>query len=202
MTVATFLLLVYGLLLALLAGSIVVTTGRRLTARRRLRLVSSRRRDGGWPPLPWPLPPPPAPRSSRSGPLDFLHRTDAETWARENPRTAEATGVIALLAQRDALRARVAALEAERDRLDCTRREGGDTRHCRLDAKCQRCQSEAERDGLTDQCASAERALNQACLALDAIALGPQGDDSYSPQGHREAVEAARAALAKGGDRG
>lgn len=76
----------------------------------------------------------------------------------ENP-TLDTTATI------DALRARVAALEAERDRLDCTRREGGDTRHCRLDAKCQRCQSEAERDAITEQCASAERELNRAWQA-------------------------------------
>lgn len=45
MTVATFLLLVYSLIVALLVVSIMVTAGRRLTGRRRLRLVS-RRPDG------------------------------------------------------------------------------------------------------------------------------------------------------------
>lgn len=45
-------------------------------------------------------------------------------------------------------------LKAERDTLDCTRREGGDTRHCRLDRKCLRCrleQAEAERDAARAQ---------------------------------------------------
>ncbi len=42
MTVVTFLLLVYGLIVALLVVSIMVTAGRRLTNHRRLRLVSRR----------------------------------------------------------------------------------------------------------------------------------------------------------------
>lgn len=62
---------------------------------------------------------------------------------------------------------------------------------------------EAERDAIFAQCGEAERELNQAWQALDRIALGPQGDDSYSPQGHRECVEMARKALTeKGDDRG
>lgn len=57
----------------------------------------------------------------------------------------------------------------------------------------------AQADKLTEQCALAGRVWQ----ALDRIAAGPQGDDSYTRDGHREAVEMARAVRAeKGDDRG
>lgn len=59
---------------------------------------------------------------------------------------------------------------------------------------------DAERDAAVEQCASAERDLDRAWQALDRIAAGPSGDDCYTPQGHREAVEAARAAQVEKGD--
>ena len=71
------------------------------------------------------------------------------------------------------LRQRIADLEAERDRLDCTRREGGDTRHCRVDAKCLRCRYEA----LEAEHVNARRTI---CVHL-------------SPDGQHSSVEPARA---------
>lgn len=44
--------------------------------------------------------------------------------------------------ERDALRDHATLAMAALDRADCTRREGGDTRHCRVDAKCWRCRAE------------------------------------------------------------
>lgn len=62
------------------------------------------------------------------------------------------------------------------DRLDCTRREGGDTRHCRVDRKCLRC----ERDELRErewvrqqQWLDAERKVQVTLRALvEAIDVG------------------------------
>lgn len=116
----------------------------------------------------------------------------------ENP-TLDTTATI------DALRARVAALEADIAAWNLCADHQPD-RWLPPDGVCTLCEArdehvraralEAERDAIVAQCGEAERALNRAWQALDAIAAGPQGDDSFTAQGHRECVEAARAVLA------
>ena len=54
-------------------------------------------------------------------------------------------------AQTDALSTRVAHLLARMDGMDCTHREGGDIRHCPLDAKCLRCEVDRLRQRVIDQ---------------------------------------------------
>lgn len=58
--------------------------------------------------------------------------------------------LVDLLAERDALfasdaqtRLRLASQASQIDRLDCTVREGGDTRHCPVNQQCQRCRLDA-----------------------------------------------------------
>ena len=73
----------------------------------------------------------------------------------------------ALEAERDAnilrLRTDLGALKARLDGMDCTHREGGDTRHCPLERKCLRCQVDqlrTERDELTPVVLGGRRALS------------------------------------------
>lgn len=47
--------------------------------------------------------------------------------------------------ERDAALARETHLRCYIDRIDCTYREGGDTRHCRIENKCLRCQLDEAR---------------------------------------------------------
>lgn len=73
-------------------------------------------------------------------PVDVVDRCEAHAW---EPHTLRCS-----ICERHALAAKdeeIAALKAQRDRLDCTQREGGGTRHCPLDRKCLRCERDALR---------------------------------------------------------
>lgn len=85
-------------------------------------------------------------------------KAEAERDAALATATEAAATVARLTAERDDWRkmasersVEIIRLMAERDTLDCTRREGGDTRHCRVDRKCQRCALESEVQRLSVQ---------------------------------------------------
>ena len=102
--------------------------------------------------------------------------------------TGDGAAIRQVLDEHAALRQRVADLErerdaairlnmelkAERDGHDCTRREGGDTRHCRHDRPCLRCRMEREHISREDR----EQALELAKEAEQA---------SVTPCGHSDA---------------
>lgn len=76
----------------------------------------------------------------------------------------------------------VATLRATIDGLDCTRRELGDTLHCRLDARCQRCELTALRARLTQLEAALQSIANSSCCGpcqeaklVARAALTPEG---------------------------
>lgn len=71
----------------------------------------------------------------------FQERLGRGQWAqRESDANAK---LRADLAQAHAT---ITQLRCAMDRADCTHREGGDTRHCALSAKCLRCERDAERE--------------------------------------------------------
>lgn len=77
-----------------------------------------------------------------------LTESQAEAWSRVAQACAERDDRIRLCME----------LKAERDTLDCTRREGGDTRHCRHDRPCLRCRLEqAERNAWAEAVAVVEQ---------------------------------------------
>lgn len=96
---------------------------------------------------------------------------DSAEWWRQ---VAQGLGVeVAQQRQRaEQAEQRITALLSERDRLDCTRREGCDTRHCRVDAKCLRCrleQAERERDearaSAVPECMHGHRVRQAGCVS-------------------------------------
>ena len=103
------------------------------------------------------------------------------------------------------LRTQISRLMAERDHLDCTRREGGETRQCRVEAKCQRCTFEAQlatlrqsHEKLVEEFVERARELNK--RADDAGVDEMDTYDAYANQGLAVSwcIERLRAALTSG----
>lgn len=113
---------------------------------------------------------------------------------RENPHYEDALDIIeedgATIAR---LQAQLAAARAKLDALDCTSREGGDTRHCRVDAKCLRCQLAAERTARE----AVERDLRLVRAGGEAVERDLWATEAKSKEAEQR-LQTARAALEEG----
>jgi len=81
-------------------------------------------------------------------------RAARDEWRNAYQGTDHAVMAQEWQAERESNADTLATLRATIDWLDCTRRELGDMRHCRLDARCQRCELDtlrAERDNMRER---------------------------------------------------